>query len=151
MTARNDYGSVACRCHLVVDKGIRAYVAPEFTDELDVADTVAIGGTLHLRAHVEAYPTVGVVWYVLHFFSNSVKLGFRHRDGIRLRPSRRIVMTLDHDGTIELTIAGVTDRDVGVYTCTASNEVGRCETTCRVGARRSVQDAVPFIVDPKIP
>lgn len=59
-------------------------------------------------------------------------------------------MTLDHDGTIELTIAGVTDRDVGVYTCTASNEVGRCETTCRVG-RRLTQDSVPLIVDPKIP
>lgn len=76
---------------------------------------------------------------------------YRHRDSIRLRPSRRIVMTLDHDGTVELTIAGVTDRDVGLYTCTASNEVGRCETSCRVGVRQRVQDSVPVIIDPKIP
>lgn len=62
VAARNDHGSVACRCHLVVDKGIRAYVAPEFTAELDVADTVQLGGTLHLRAQVEAYPSVGVIW-----------------------------------------------------------------------------------------
>lgn len=28
--ARNSSGAVSCRCSLVVDKGIRAYVAPEF-------------------------------------------------------------------------------------------------------------------------
>lgn len=28
--ARNTSGAVSCRCSLVVDKGIRAYVAPEF-------------------------------------------------------------------------------------------------------------------------
>lgn len=28
--ARNSCGAVSCRCSLVVDKGIRAYVAPEF-------------------------------------------------------------------------------------------------------------------------
>lgn len=28
--ARNSSGAVSCRCCLVVDKGIRAYVAPEF-------------------------------------------------------------------------------------------------------------------------
>jgi len=61
-------------------------------------------------------------------------------------------MTLDHDGTVELTIAGMTDRDIGVYTCTASNEVGRCETTCRVGVRKTgLGDGIPIIMDPKLP
>lgn len=57
---------------------------------------------------------------------------FRHRDGIRLRPSRRAVMTLNHDGTVELCLAKVTQRDAGVYCCTATNEVGFAETSTRV-------------------
>lgn len=57
---------------------------------------------------------------------------FRHRDGIRLRPSRRAVMTLNHDGTVELSLAKVTERDAGLYTCTATNEVGHAETSTRV-------------------
>lgn len=28
--ARNGFGAISCRCNLVVDKGIRAYIAPEF-------------------------------------------------------------------------------------------------------------------------
>lgn len=41
-------------------------------------------------------------------------------------------MTLDHDGTIELSLAKVTARDAGVYCCTATNEVGCAETSTRV-------------------
>ncbi|XP_058807501.1 titin homolog [Phymastichus coffea] len=115
--ARNVNGSVSCHCVLVVDKGIRAYIAPEFLYGLDVAYAVKVGGELRLCAQIEAYPSVGIVW---------------HRDGIRLRPSRRAVMALSHDGTVELVLAGVTSRDAGVYTCTATNEVGRAETTTRI-------------------
>lgn len=61
-SARNEHGSVSCRCNLVVDKGIRAYVAPEFITELEVARSVKLGGELRLTAQVEAYPSVGVVW-----------------------------------------------------------------------------------------
>jgi hypothetical protein len=61
-TARNANGAVSCRCHLVVDKGIRAYVAPEFLFELEPEHTVREGGELRLSAQVEAYPTVGVMW-----------------------------------------------------------------------------------------
>lgn len=57
---------------------------------------------------------------------------YRHRDGIRLRPRRRAAMTLSHDGTVELILAKVTSRDAGIYTCTATNEVGKSETTARV-------------------
>ncbi|XP_031789478.1 titin homolog isoform X2 [Nasonia vitripennis] len=115
--AKNENGSVSCRCILVVDKGIRAYIAPEFLYGLDVAYAVKVGGDLRLTAQIEAYPSVGIVW---------------HRDGIRLRPRRRAAMTLSNDGTVELILAKVTSRDAGIYTCTATNEIGKAETTARV-------------------
>lgn len=63
-------------------------------------------------------------------------------------------MTLDHDGAIELAIAGVTERDAGVYTCTAANEVGRCETTCKVSivpGSSTLSPMIPLIQDPQLP
>lgn len=62
VTAKNANGSVSCRCILVVDKGIRAYIAPEFLCGLDAAYTVKLGGDLRMTAQIEAYPSVGVVW-----------------------------------------------------------------------------------------
>ncbi|CAG9558595.1 unnamed protein product [Danaus chrysippus] len=115
--ARNNSGAISCRCSLVVDKGIRAYIAPEFCCGLEPLYQLKEGEELRISAIVEAYPSVGVCWY---------------RDGVRLRPSRRAVMTLDRDGQIELALAAVTSRDAGVYTCTASNEVGRVSTSGKV-------------------
>nr|XP_046469209.1 titin homolog isoform X3 [Neodiprion pinetum] len=140
-TARNSTGSVSCRCILVVDKGIRAYVAPEFLYGLDATYTTQVGGELRMSAQVEAYPSVGVVW---------------HRDGIRLRPSRRAVMTLNHDGTVELSLANATPRDAGVYSCTATNEVGRTETSAKVIVIGNFEEAkplenLPVVVAPDIP
>lgn len=93
-----------------------------------------------MSAVVEAYPSVGVTWY---------------RDGIRLRPSRRAVMTLDRDGQIELAVASVSQRDAGVYTCTASNEVGKASTSSKVkvmgdcaGDRAQM---LPTLVCPDVP
>lgn len=62
--AKNIYGSISCHSHLVVDKGIRAYIPPEFYCNLDPSE-VALneGQELRLSALVEAYPTVGVMWY----------------------------------------------------------------------------------------
>ncbi|XP_068630255.1 uncharacterized protein [Battus philenor] len=117
VTARNSCGAISCRCNLVVDKGIRAYIAPEFCCGLEPLYQLSIGDELRISAVVEAYPSVGVTWY---------------RDGVRLRPSRRAVMTLDRDGQIELAVASVTQRDAGVYTCTASNEVGKASTSGKV-------------------
>lgn len=37
-------------------------------------------------------------------------------------------MTLDHDGRVELTIAQVSKRDAGTYSCVATNEVGKAES-----------------------
>ncbi|XP_011705986.1 PREDICTED: titin-like [Wasmannia auropunctata] len=125
VTARNINGSVSCRCTLVVDKGIRAYIAPEFLRGLNVAYTIHSGGELRMSAQLEAYPSVGVVW---------------HRDGIRLRPSRRAVMTLSHDGTVQFSLANVTTRDAGVYNCTATNAVGQTETATRVAVTVAIQD-----------
>lgn len=117
VTAKNDLGSVSCHCNLVVDKGIRAYIVPEFYGLFETIYSVKEGEEIRIYGQIEAYPTVGVTW---------------HRDGIRLRSSRRIVANLDHDGFVELIIAGATKWDTGVYTCVASNAVGRVECSCRV-------------------
>ncbi|XP_071646927.1 uncharacterized protein [Temnothorax longispinosus] len=125
VTARNINGSVSCRCILVVDKGIRAYIAPEFLRDLNAAYAIHLGGELRMSAQLEAYPSVGVVW---------------HRDGIRLRPSRRAIMTLSHDGAVQFSLANVTMRDAGVYSCTATNVVGQTETSTRVAVTAPIQD-----------
>jgi len=46
----------------VVDKGIRAYIAPEFLRDLNGTYTIHSGGELQMLAQLEAYPSVGVVW-----------------------------------------------------------------------------------------
>ncbi|VEN46037.1 unnamed protein product [Callosobruchus maculatus] len=118
VTAKNSFGAVSCRCNLVVDKGIKGYISPAFCNDLEPSQVeVREGRELRLCGRVEAYPSVGVMWY---------------RDGAKLRPSRRAVMTLSHDGRLELSIAGVTKQDGGAYTCVASNEVGRAESTAKV-------------------
>ncbi|XP_045542085.1 uncharacterized protein LOC106716992 [Papilio machaon] len=139
-TARNGSGAISCRCNLVVDKGIRAYIAPEFCCGLEPLYQLSIGQELRISAVVEAYPSVGVTWY---------------RDGVRLRPSRRAVMTLDRDGQIELAVGSVTQRDAGVYTCTASNEVGKASTSGKVevfgesdGERKQ---AIPIVICSDVP
>lgn len=60
---------------------------------------------------------------------------------IRLRPSRRIIMTLSHDGHVELTVAHVTKRDAGFYTCAATNEVGKSESVARVKIDLSISSS----------
>ncbi|KAJ2954104.1 hypothetical protein O0L34_g2325 [Tuta absoluta] len=139
-TARNNSGAVSCHCCLVVDKGIRAYVAPDFCLGLEPLYRLHEGEELRITAVVEAYPSVGVTWY---------------RDGVRLRPSRRAVMTLDHDGQIELALAAVTPRDAGVYTCTASNEVGRVTTSGKVevigDATMEKKRTPPMVISPDVP
>ncbi|XP_047524821.1 uncharacterized protein LOC125062751 isoform X2 [Pieris napi] len=137
--ARNNSGAVSCRCSLVVDKGIRAYVAPEFCCGLEPLYRLNEGDELRISAIVEAYPSVGVTWY---------------RDGVRLRPSRRAIMTLNRDGQIELALASVTPRDAGVYTCTASNEVGQASTSGKVEIvtdQREERRNVPTVICPDIP
>ncbi|XP_041986457.1 uncharacterized protein LOC121738463 [Aricia agestis] len=138
--ARNGCGAISCRCSLVVDKGIRAYVAPEFCCGLEPLYRLKEGEELRIAAMVEAYPSVGVAWY---------------RDGVRLRPSRRAIMTLDRDGQIELAVASVTSRDAGVYSCTASNEVGSATTSGKVevieGVGGDKTRTPPVVISPDVP
>nr|XP_034839612.1 uncharacterized protein LOC117995729 [Maniola hyperantus] len=139
--ARNGCGAISCRCNLVVDKGIRAYIAPEFCCGFEPLYRVCEGDELRISAVVEAYPSVGVTWY---------------RDGVRLRTSRRAIMTLDRDGQIELALASVAARDAGVYTCTASNEVGRASTSGKVEVVKGEQTSEtpkvpPIVVSPDLP
>ena len=56
----------------------------------------------------------------------------RYRDGVHLRSSRNSVITLSHDGTVELCLANITQRDAGVYKCIAMNEVGKAETSANL-------------------
>lgn len=58
-TAKNEFGYVSCHCNLIVDKGIRAYIAPEFISTFTERHVVKEGGTLKLTAQIEAYPAVG--------------------------------------------------------------------------------------------
>lgn len=62
LTASNEHGTVTCKARLTVDKGIRAYVAPEFVQELPEKLEVTEGDDLRLKAVVEAYPSVGISW-----------------------------------------------------------------------------------------
>lgn len=55
-----------------------------------------------------------------------------YRNGIRIRPSRRIVPTLDDDGFVELVITNATLNDAGTYKCIATNAVGKAECACNV-------------------
>ena len=64
MVAHNDHGSVSCRCNLVVDKGIRAYISPQFQNDLEPSIVeIKEGKELRLVGRVQAYPAVGVSWY----------------------------------------------------------------------------------------
>uniref|UniRef100_A0A1A9UZC2 Myosin light chain kinase, smooth muscle n=1 Tax=Glossina austeni TaxID=7395 RepID=A0A1A9UZC2_GLOAU len=116
-TAKNELGSVSCHCSLVVDKGIRAYISPEFCMHLDPVYIFQEGQEIRLTAKVEAYPAVGVAW---------------HRNGVKLRPSRRLRVSLECSGFVELTITDATVCDGGIYSCLASNAVGKAESLCRV-------------------
>lgn len=138
-TAKNEHGSVSCHCSLVVDKGIRAYIAPEFLGQLDPEYVVREGNEIRLSAQIEAYPAVGVTWL---------------RNGIRLRPSRKIIVTLDNDGFVELVISNATSFDAGNYTCVASNAVGRCECACKVQIDQcdsNQNTGIPTICEPNMP
>jgi hypothetical protein len=122
-----------------VDKGIRAYIAPEFLKPLDMVYTYNEGEEIRLELHVEAYPSVGVTW---------------HHDGIRLRPNRKVQATLDSEGVVSLIISEATLKDAGTYTCVASNAVGRVESTCRIAISEHPDKksrVVPSIVAPDAP
>ncbi|KAK7060070.1 hypothetical protein SK128_021760, partial [Halocaridina rubra] len=114
--AANPYGSVLCKCRLIVDSGLRSYISPMFLRELE-DQSIREGETITLQTVIEAYPTIGVVW---------------HRDGQRIRPSRKHLFSLDADGIATLVIRKADYTDGGLYTCTASNEMGHIESICRV-------------------
>lgn len=53
--AKNMMGAVSCSSRLVVDKGIKAYIAPEFFIGLEALCTVQEGEELKLCAQVNIY------------------------------------------------------------------------------------------------
>lgn len=46
------------------------------------------------------------------------------REGLKLYPTDRIHMETDRAGLLRLTIAGVSDADIGKYSCRIHNEYG---------------------------
>lgn len=100
-----------------MDKGIRAYIAPEFSSPLNEQLRIEEGNEINLHAQIEAYPTASVSWY---------------RNGTRLRRSRRFSSTLDKNGCTKFVIANATKGDAGLYKCVTANAVGRAESNCRI-------------------
>lgn len=82
--------------------------------------------------------TLGVNWY---------------QNGVRIRPSRRIIPTLDDDGFVELVISNASSQDAGVYRCVATNAVGKAESTCTVTIENCDSDGIiiPSICEPNMP
>ena len=67
----------------------------------------------------------------------------RHRDGQRIRGSRKHTFDLDEEGLATLEIEGAKYPDGGIYSCTATNDMGTIESICRV----SVSCKQPDITD----
>lgn len=112
VTARNQFGSVTCHFNLIVDKGIRSYIAPEIISSHENNLRFFEGEEIKLAAQVEAYPAINVAWM---------------KDNVRIRLDRRMNTILTNDGTAELVISNATATDAGAYKCIATNAVGRCE------------------------
>lgn len=79
-----------------------------------------------------------------------------YRNGVRLRPSRRLYATLDNDGYVELLITNIDQSDAGVYKCIASNAVGKVESVCKVFIKASDEGVsntsnIPIIREPNMP
>lgn len=76
-----------------------------------------------------------------------------YRNGVRIRPSRRIIPTLDDDGFVELVITNASEGDEGEYRCVATNAVGKAESTCTVTIENCDSDGIiiPSICEPNMP
>lgn len=49
---------------MVIDKGIKVYISPAFSEDLEPSQLeVKEGGEIRLSARVQAYPIVGIMWY----------------------------------------------------------------------------------------
>lgn len=60
-------------------------------------------------------------------------------------------MTISHNGRVELSLGSLTYKDAGVYTCVATNEVGRAETSSRVEINERPPTEVSIISTEQLP
>ena len=67
------------------------------------------------------------------FYPNNCNSQRRHKDGERVRGSRDTSMSLCQSGVARLSVGRATARHSGVYSLSASNEVGSVISTARVG------------------
>lgn len=49
-------------------------------------------------------------------------------------------MTLSRDGVIELNIININEKDAGIYTCVANNEVGQAESSATIEVVESIKE-----------
>ena len=70
-----------------------------------------------------------------YYASYEPYLVHRHRDGHRIRPSRKHLFTLGTEGLAVLIVKNAEYQDGGLYSCTAANEMGRVESFCRVSVQ----------------
>lgn len=179
-TAKNEHGYISCHCDLIVDKGIRAYIAPEFLTTFPETHRVAEKDVLRLSAQIEAYPAVGKLdpysilhivmfslyltviahteyffFYELLYFLSTCEGVTWYHNGLRLRPNRKTSVTLDNNGFVELTILDVSLSHCGTYTCKASNVVGHAECSCKVDVDActipSNNVCIPIVAEPNLP
>ncbi|KAG8337138.1 hypothetical protein J6590_031116 [Homalodisca vitripennis] len=63
-------------------------------------------------------------------------------------------MTVDCEGRLQLSLAGITAREAGLYCCTATNAVGRAQTSCQVivtSGTTPITANLPAILAPSVP
>ncbi|KAM6978466.1 myosin light chain kinase, smooth muscle-like [Tautogolabrus adspersus] len=78
---------------------------------------VALGGDARLDGKVRGHPEPQVTWY---------------RGGRAVTGGERCVLVQGGRGTFSLVVAGVTEEDLGRYTCQATNQAGSRQVTVEI-------------------
>uniref|UniRef100_A0A8C3KN32 Ig-like domain-containing protein n=1 Tax=Calidris pygmaea TaxID=425635 RepID=A0A8C3KN32_9CHAR len=120
-SAQNTLGTASSSAKLLLTE----HLQPPFFDIKPVSVDVALGESATFKCHVTGSPPMRITWT---------------RDNREIRPGGNYKMTLV-ENTARLTVLKVGKGDAGLYTCTASNSVGK--DAC--AAQLAVQEPPRFI------